>query len=119
MDNLWADYTDVILRTYRGGGGLTSTVRPMAGSDGEARLKARNAELAAWADRAGHDLRTPLAVISGMAETLEAAWDRLGVEDRARMLASIRNQAAKAMAMVDEAVTLARGTDPTEAEGES
>jgi signal transduction histidine kinase len=91
----------------------------MAGlSDGDARLLARNAELAAWADRAGHDLRTPLAVISGMAETLEAAWDRLGAEDRGRMLASIRNQAAKAAAMVDEAVALARATDPAEAEPE-
>jgi signal transduction histidine kinase len=69
----------------------------------------RAAELTAWADRASHDLRTPLAVISGMAETLEAAWDRLAVDDRARMLGSIRNQAAKAMAMVDEAVSLARG----------
>jgi len=78
----------------------------------DARLSARNAELAAWADRAGHDLRSPLAVISGMAETLEAAWDRLGAEDRARMLASIRAQAARAMTLVDEAVALARGADP-------
>ena len=85
---------------------------PAAGAgrgDAEAALRARNAELAAWAARANHDLRSPLAVISGMAETLEAAWDRLAPDDRARMLASIRNQAAKAMAMVDEAVALARG----------
>jgi signal transduction histidine kinase len=85
----------------------------MAGpSEDEARLRARDAELAAWAQRAGHDLRSPLAVISGMAETLEAAWDRLGPEDRARMLAAIKNQAARALAMVDEAVALARGGDP-------
>ena len=70
-------------------------------------LGARNAELATWAQRAGHDLRSPLAVISGMAETLEAAWDRLPEPDRARMLASIRNQAARALALVDEGVALA------------
>ena len=87
----------------------------MAGaSEDEAQLRARDAELAAWAERAGHDLRSPLAVISGMAETLEAAWDRLGPEDRARMLAAIKNQAARALAMVDEAVTLARGGEPPE-----
>jgi len=74
----------------------------------EARLATRNAELAAWAERAGHDLMTPLAVISGMAETLDAAWDRLGEADRARLLASIRNQAGKAMAMLDEGVAVAR-----------
>ena len=78
----------------------------------EARLAARNASLAAWADRAGHDLTTPLAVISGMAETLEAAWDRLAEADRARLLGSIRNQAAKAMAMLDEGVALARDQPP-------
>jgi signal transduction histidine kinase len=71
-------------------------------------LRARSAELAAWAERAGHDLKSPLAVISGMAETLEGAWDRLSPEDRSRMLASIRNQAARASAMVDEALALAR-----------
>ncbi len=115
MDNLWADYTDVIRpNLVAGGRGLHQYRSAMAGpSEGEA-LRARNAELTAWAERAGHDLRTPLAVISGMAETLEAAWDRLSPDDRGRMLASIRNQAAKAMAMVDEAVTLARGADPPE-----
>lgn len=77
-------------------------------SEGEARLHARNAELAAWAARAGHDLMTPLAVISGMAETLEASWDRLAEADRARLLASIQNQAARARAMLEEALALAR-----------
>ena len=85
----------------------------MAGlSEGDARLAARNAALAAWAQRARHDMKSPLAVISGMAETLEAAWDRLSPEDRARMLASIRNQAARASAMVDEAVALALEAEP-------
>ncbi len=87
------------------------------GREAEDRLRARNAELALWADRAGHDLRTPLAVISGMAETLDAAWDRLAVDDRARMLAAIRNQAARALAMVDEAVALALGAERPDAPG--
>ncbi len=86
-------------------------------SDGEARLRARNAELAAWAERADHDLKSPLAVISGMAETLEVAWDRLSADDRARMLASIKNQAARAVVMIDEAVALARKPEPAGSEG--
>ena len=48
-----------------------------------------------------HDLLTPLAVISGMAETLEAHWDRLEPRDRAQLLASIRSQATKAAEMVN------------------
>ena len=48
-----------------------------------------------------HDLLTPLAVISGMAETLEAHWDRLEPEDRAQLLSSIRAQATRAAAMVN------------------
>ena len=80
----------------------------------EARLRARNAELSAWADRGAHDLMNPLAVIGGMAETLEAAWDRLSEPDRGRLLASIRNQVAKATKMLDEAFALARQA-PTEA----
>ena len=59
-------------------------------------------ELAAWADRFSHDLRSPLAVISGMAETLERAWDRLPESDRAAMLSSIRTQATKAVTILDD-----------------
>jgi signal transduction histidine kinase len=77
-------------------------------STAEARLRARNAELLAWAERGAHDLMTPLAVIGGMAETLEAAWDRLSEPDRGRLLGSIRNQVAKATRMLDEAFALAR-----------
>jgi len=77
-------------------------------SAAESSLAARNAELEAWADRTGHDLMTPLAVISGMAETLEAAWERLATSDRASLLASIRNQAARATKMLDEAIAIAR-----------
>jgi len=82
----------------------------------ESRLRARNAELTSWADRAGHDLMTPLAIISGMAETLEGGWDRLAAPDRLRLVGSIRNQAARAMAMLDEAVALARRDPPPPAE---
>lgn len=67
-----------------------------------AALISRNAELAAWAARVGHDLMTPLAVISGMAETLEAAWDRLSEAERARLLASIQAQANRARTLIEE-----------------
>lgn len=86
---------------------------PPSPPDGEAaRLAAaegRVAELEAWAARASHDLATPLAVISMMAETMHASWDRLDVRDRERLLGSIQNQATKAREMLDEAIALARG----------
>ena len=69
------------------------------------------ARLLAWIDRAAHDLRTPLAVIAGMAETLEASWDRLPEADRVRLLASIRAQAARATVLLEEGVALARPGD--------
>ncbi len=71
--------------------------------------------VAAWVRRAGHDLRTPLAVISGMAETLQTSWDRLAEADRTRLLTSIQTQAARAVALLDEGVALARepsGSEP-------
>ncbi len=74
------------------------------------------AELAAWADRFAHDLRSPLAVISGMAETLERAWDRLSEPDRAEMLSSIRTQAAKAAALLDDRLSLLRTSTQAEKE---
>jgi len=77
--------------------------------------------LAAWVRRAGHDLRTPLAVIGGMAETLQSSWDRLAEADRTRLLTSIRTQAARAVALLDEGVALAReprGSEPSDAPDE-
>ena len=69
---------------------------------------AGSAELTAWADQLSHDLRSPLAVISGMAETLERAWDRVPETDRAEMLSSIRTQAAKAVTILDDRLALLR-----------
>jgi hypothetical protein len=77
-------------------------------SPGEGAPRPPDAELAAWAHRSHHDLMTPLAVISGMAETLEGAWDRLPEADRTRLLGAIRNQAARATTMLDEAFAMAR-----------
>ncbi len=84
--------------------------------DAEAALAAREAELALWADRFRHDLLTPLAVISGMAETLEAAWDRLSPTDRATMLASIRTQATQATTLLDEGLAHVRAARPDDRE---
>ncbi len=79
-------------------------------SAAEADLRERTAELTAWAERAGHDLMTPLAVISGMAETLDLAWDRLSPADRSQLLTSIRNQAGRATTLLESA--LARRAPP-------
>ncbi len=86
----------------------TPEPRPAA----EEALAARNAELAAWAERSRHDLMTPLAVISGMAQTLESAWDRLSAAERGRILASIRSQAARATDMLEEGFAIARTSAP-------
>jgi len=64
--------------------------------------------VAAWVRQAGHDLRTPLAVISGVAEMLQSSWDRLAEADRGRLLTSIQTQAARAVALLDEGVALAK-----------
>jgi len=82
------------------------------GPEEAAALAAGEARLVAWIDRAAHDLRTPLAVIGGMAETLEASWDRLPEADRVRLLASIRAQAARATVLLEEGVALARQGEP-------
>lgn len=72
------------------------------------RAERRLAQVEAWAGRAAHDLASPLAVISMVAETLHDSWDRLEEADRGRLLASIRNQAARSRAMLDEAGAVAR-----------
>lgn len=71
-------------------------------------VRPTDAELSAWAHRAHHDLLTPLAVISGMAETLEQSWERLAETDRTRLLSAIRNQSERATTLLDEAFATVR-----------
>lgn len=74
-------------------------------------LRQRSDELEAFATRASHDLKSPLAIIKGMAEVLEAEG-RLTDDQRADLLRRITVAAARAARMVDDLLTLARFADP-------
>lgn len=74
----------------------------------ETGVRPPDAELSAWAHRVHHDLLTPLAVISGMAETLEQSWERLAEADRTRLLSAIRNQSGRATTLLDDAFATVR-----------
>lgn len=72
------------------------------------RLARRNRELDHFAAKAAHDLKSPLAVIKGGADILAMAWDRVDAETRNEQLDAIARSAARAAAMVDDLLTLAR-----------
>lgn len=75
-------------------------------------LRRRAAELEAFATRAGHDLKSPLTVIVGIAHTLAHRWDAVAPEERTRLLGSIAASAERAAAMVGDLAALARaGTE--------
>ncbi|WP_456412976.1 sensor histidine kinase [Oceanithermus profundus] len=82
---------------------LAARVRALLASEREADRHRR--ELVAGVS---HDLRTPLAVLSGYLETLEQAGERLSTAERARYLAAARAQAARLARMTDDLFTLAR-----------
>jgi signal transduction histidine kinase len=88
----------------------------LRGDGALAALRAKNTELDAFASRASHDLKTPLAVISGTADTLRKAWDRLKEPDRVQLLDAMYNQATKAATMVNDLLSLAR-IDPDDRVG--
>ncbi len=73
-----------------------------------AQLKERNRELLAFTRRAGHDLKTPLTVVMGMAQTLAARWPGLSDDERAHYLQTIVGAADKAANMITDLVTLGR-----------
>lgn len=54
-----------------------------------------------------HELKTPLTVILGFASVLENKWRDLGPERRSDVLSSIRGQAYRLRAMVDEVLRTA------------
>lgn len=74
----------------------------------EDELRALNAQLEAFGGRASHDLKSPLAIISGMADTLSRAEFRLTDEQRRDLLARISAAAKRAAKMIDDLLSLAR-----------
>jgi len=82
---------------------LAARVRALLASEREADRHRR--ELVAGVS---HDLRTPLAVLSGYLETLEHERDRLGEDEQTRYLAAARAQAERLGRMIDDLFALAR-----------
>jgi signal transduction histidine kinase len=87
---------------------VLAALRP---ESGQRAMLSRMEDLEAFAGRASHDLKTPLAVMGGTAQTLLRAWDRLPEEKRTMLLEAMAGQADKAAAMVNDLIALAR-TDP-------
>jgi signal transduction histidine kinase len=71
-------------------------------------LRRRNAELTAFAWRASHDLKSPLAAIRGMADTITAYEDRLDDETKRNLLTRISAAADQAAGLVEALLALAR-----------
>jgi signal transduction histidine kinase len=78
-----------------------------------AELEARNEELDAFAHTVAHDIKSPMAVISGYADLLLEAADELPPEKQLESLQSISRGAQKIVNIVEELLLLAgvRQTD--------
>lgn len=80
-----------------------------------AELIERNEELDAFAHTAAHDIKSPMAVISGYADLLVEAHDDLPPEKRIEALQSISRGTQKIVNIIDELLLLA-GVRKTEVE---
>lgn len=74
-------------------------------------LRRRNAELTAFAWRASHDLKSPLAAIRGMAETILSYPDRLDESTKNDLLQRIAAAAEQAATLVAGLLALARNAE--------
>lgn len=74
-------------------------------------LRRRNAELTAFAWRASHDLKSPLAAIRGMADTILAYPDRIDEATRTNLLERISGGADQAANLVESLLALARNAE--------
>jgi signal transduction histidine kinase len=78
-------------------------------------LAQRNGELAAAvADRdrlmatVSHEMRAPLTLVIGLAQTLRSAWDQLSEEDKFTFLAKVEQRGQQLAAIVDDLIVLGR-----------
>ncbi|MEO8096979.1 MAG: ATP-binding protein [Acidobacteriota bacterium] len=75
----------------------------------EARLKTRTEEMrSSLLSAVSHDLRTPLAAITGSASTLRTQWDRLTPEIREGLLESISDEAERLGRLVSNLIDVTR-----------
>jgi signal transduction histidine kinase len=74
-------------------------------------MRRRNAELTAFAWRASHDLKSPLAAIRGMADTILAYPDRIDEPTRNNLLERISAGADQAATLVESLLALARNAE--------
>jgi two-component system, sensor histidine kinase and response regulator len=72
-----------------------------------AELEARNEELDAFAHTVAHDIKSPMAVISGYADLLLDGFDDLPLDKRTEALHSISRGTQKIVNIVDELLLLA------------
>lgn len=71
-------------------------------------LRLRNRDLEEFALRATHDLKSPLAIIMGMADTLAEHWDHIDAARRTRLLTRVSDAAQRASTMITDLLELAR-----------
>jgi two-component system sensor histidine kinase/response regulator len=70
-------------------------------------LEARNDELDAFAHTVAHDIKNPLTLIVGYADTLLADYESMSDDDRAGSLQILKQSATKIVNIVDELLLLA------------
>lgn len=70
-------------------------------------LEAQNAELDAFAHTVAHDLKSPLAIIMGMAELIAEAPDLYSMEELRQELGIISQSSQKAIKIIEELLLLA------------
>jgi two-component system sensor histidine kinase KdpD len=89
--------------------GLTDRVRARARAQAELRIEAETERIrSALLASISHDLRTPLAVITGSASTLAERGERLSAEERAALAQSVYRQARDVSELVTKVLQMTR-----------
>ncbi|WP_432824247.1 ATP-binding protein [Dactylosporangium sp. CA-092794] len=117
------DKHEMLLRTPGGADRhLLVDARPLRGADGAiagavatgydvTALREREAELAAFAGIAAHDLKAPLATIAGYAELLADTWDAAVAPEPARLVARVRGGVERMRRLIDDLLAYATARD--------